>query len=106
MQVANNVWLLAVISIPLTLFTLLLWWGWVAYTKVPAEHFGNEHTIIIEDSTYSRMTRKDSNLKKLIAAARGKMAIRDEEVGQSPTSPCAPTRSATSKTDASTLKEG
>jgi low temperature requirement protein LtrA len=34
MRVSNKVWLLAAISVPLTLFTILLWWGWVHFTKV------------------------------------------------------------------------
>ncbi len=34
MRVSNKVWLLAAISLPLTFFTILLWWGWVHFTKV------------------------------------------------------------------------
>lgn len=34
MKVSDNVWLLAAIAIPFTLFTLLLWAGWVYFTKV------------------------------------------------------------------------
>jgi hypothetical protein len=33
MRVANNVWLLAAISVPLTIGTLMLWWGWVYFAK-------------------------------------------------------------------------
>jgi hypothetical protein len=34
MQVSHKVWLLAAISLPLTFFTILLWWAWVHFTKV------------------------------------------------------------------------
>jgi hypothetical protein len=34
MRVSNKGWLLAAISLPLTFFTILLWWGWVHFTKV------------------------------------------------------------------------
>jgi hypothetical protein len=34
MRVSNKVWLLAAISVPLTFFTILLWWGWVHFTKL------------------------------------------------------------------------
>lgn len=34
MKVTNNVWLLAAIAVPFTLFTLFLWAGWVHFTKV------------------------------------------------------------------------
>jgi hypothetical protein len=34
MRVSNKVWLLAAISVPLTLFTIMLWWFWVHFTKV------------------------------------------------------------------------
>ncbi|KAH8774172.1 hypothetical protein BGZ57DRAFT_763271 [Hyaloscypha finlandica] len=34
MRVSNKVWLLAAISVPMTFFTILLWWGWVHFTKV------------------------------------------------------------------------
>jgi hypothetical protein len=34
MRVSNKVWLLAAISVPLTFLTILLWWGWVHFTKV------------------------------------------------------------------------
>ncbi|KAE9377376.1 hypothetical protein N431DRAFT_194425 [Stipitochalara longipes BDJ] len=34
MRVSNKVWLLAAISVPLTFFTILLWWSWVRFTKL------------------------------------------------------------------------
>jgi hypothetical protein len=34
MRVSNKVWLLAAISVPMTFLTILLWWGWVHFTKV------------------------------------------------------------------------
>jgi hypothetical protein len=34
MRVSNNVWLLAAISVPLTIATILLWWGWVHFAKL------------------------------------------------------------------------
>jgi len=33
MRVGKKVWLLAAISIPLTLFTIVLWWGWVNFME-------------------------------------------------------------------------
>ena len=36
MSLANNFWLLFAIAIPLTAFTILLWWAWVHFTKVPS----------------------------------------------------------------------
>ncbi|PVH79933.1 hypothetical protein DL98DRAFT_515816 [Cadophora sp. DSE1049] len=33
MQVTSNVWILAAISIPLTLITISIWWGWVYLVK-------------------------------------------------------------------------
>lgn len=34
MQVSTNAWLLAAISVPLTVATILLWWLWVHFTTV------------------------------------------------------------------------
>jgi len=34
MKVSDKVWLLAAISVPLTLFTIMLWWFCVHFTKV------------------------------------------------------------------------
>jgi hypothetical protein len=105
MQVATNVWLLAAISIPLTAFTLLLWWGCAFFTKVEDQP-SEEHTLSVEQQSYPIILRRGSNLRNLIPSVRKKKPQNDEESGPAPGSPTPPSPSHTFRSDATTVKSG
>ncbi|KAH8590924.1 hypothetical protein B0O99DRAFT_633823 [Bisporella sp. PMI_857] len=46
MKLAENVWLLAAIAIPFTIFTLMLWAGWVHFTKIAPPPQNNRPTTL------------------------------------------------------------
>ncbi|KAJ8067309.1 hypothetical protein OCU04_004664 [Sclerotinia nivalis] len=43
MTLTSNWWLLAAISLPLTAFTIILWWTWVRYTEIVASPQQSDH---------------------------------------------------------------
>ncbi|KAF4626596.1 hypothetical protein G7Y89_g11562 [Cudoniella acicularis] len=105
MQVADNVWLLAAISIPLTVLTIVIWWFWVSFTKIeppPAD----EHTVSVEHHAYPKILRRGSTLRSLIPSPRKKKRQNDEESGQVKTPPTQPSPTSTFRSNATTVKEG
>ena len=68
MQVTNNVWLLAAIAVPFTLFTLFLWAGWVHFTKViPPPENDRPNTLP------AILRRRQSSFKSVLSSTRRRL---------------------------------
>lgn len=71
MFLTNNTWLLAAISVPLTIFTILLWWGWVYYTEV---------TPVINPNSPNPVTMQRSNSFRSIVSSKKKRTFNKEDL--------------------------
>ncbi len=77
MRLSSKSWLLAAISIPLTVFTIMLWWTWVHFTKLPVLE-------IPYPLAPPHITRRQNTLKSLasklsLKKRRGRKVTDDEE---------------------------
>ncbi|KAG4422124.1 hypothetical protein IFR04_004751 [Cadophora malorum] len=62
MHVSTDVWLLAAISVPLTLITVVLWWAWVHFTKVePTQSPENPRIVTLQLRNWIRSKRAEKS---------------------------------------------
>lgn len=101
MRLSNNAWLLAAISIPLTIITIALWGTWVYFTKVtPPATMEHPSTIpailrrrqssfksILSSRKFARKSRQsspttpNSRVFRSISSLRRGPALKDVEIG-------------------------
>ncbi|KAH9211753.1 hypothetical protein DL95DRAFT_369317 [Leptodontidium sp. 2 PMI_412] len=79
MQVSRDVWLLAAISIPLTMLTVVLWWAWVHFTKV-------EPAVSPEHPGFVTLQRKHS-IRSVVSSKKRQPTLDLESGLGSPRSP-------------------
>lgn len=78
MRLSSKSWLLAAISIPLTVFTIVLWWIWVYFTKLPvldAAHLLSPPNITRRQNSFKSFASKLSSKKR----RKGRKVTDDEE---------------------------
>lgn len=113
MTVTENSWILAAISVPLTAFTIILWWAWVYLTEVKKEVIVSEKSDSgRQDSFRSFLSSRRKGLSNYFVS-RNRLDRLDMEAGVSShvtnTAPSLSFRdsgAATWSTTATTIKSG